>query len=196
MHIARQHNRLGNRRFLLRAEGQRIALDILAEDMANALQHVVGGSQHRLRSDGCAGNRLNGVSAIRAHALELLRAFSFLPACAEACRLGEIRIADLGTGHLAVRVNAERHRDITAVALRGRHGAVADGLPVLLRLNKLRYLVALGDIHRAEGVRLHDGLEGGVLRGFLVLLNRSLSDGVRHCQCQCSHQCDNRQNDV
>ncbi len=195
MHIARQHNRLGLR-FLLRAEGQRIPLDLLAENMADALQHVVGGGQHRLRGDGCAGNCLDGVAAVRAHALELLRAFSLLPACAEACRLGEIRIADLGAGHLAVHVNAERHRDVAAVALRGRHGAVADGLPVLLRLNKLRYLVALGDIHRAEGIRLHDGLEGGVLRGFLVLLNRSLGDGVRHSQSQCSHQRDNRQNDV
>ena len=65
MHVACQHNHL-RRLFFLHAKRQHVAFDVLAQHMADALQHIIGRRQHRLGGDGRAGNRFDGVAAERA----------------------------------------------------------------------------------------------------------------------------------
>ena len=134
MHIACQLNRLHGL-FFLHAERQHVAFDVLAQHMADALEHVIGRRQHRLGGDGRAGNRFDGVAAKRTQTNERLRTSRFLPARAEAVRLGKVRVANLAADDFAIHINAQCHSDIAAVALGGGHRAVADGLAVLLRFH-------------------------------------------------------------
>ena len=195
MHIAGQLNRLHGL-FFLHAERQHVAVDVLAQHMADALQHIIGCRQHRLGGDGRAGNRLDGVAAERAQADERLRTSRFLPARAEAVRLGKVRIANLAADDFTIHINAQRHSDIAAVALGGGHRAVADGLAVLLRFHQRCNIAAVRHAHGAEGIRFHDALERRVLRRFLVRLDGTRRNRIRHRQQQRRRQRNQRQNQV
>ena len=195
MHVAGQLNRL-RRLFFLHAERQHVAFDVLAQHMADALQHIIGCRQHRLGGDGRAGNRFDGVAAERAQTNERLRTSRFFPTCAEAVRLGKVRVANLAADDFAIHINAQRHSDIAAVALGGGHRAVADGLAVLLRFHQRCNIAAIRNAHGAEGIRLHDALERRVLRCFLMRLDGPRRDGVRHRQQQRRCQRNQRQNQV
>ena len=195
MHVAGQLNRLHGL-FFLHAERQHVAFDILAQHMADALQHIIGRRQHRLGGDGRAGNRFDGVAAERAQANERLRTSRFFPTCAEAVRLGKVRVANLAADDFAIHINAQRHSDIAAVALGGGHRAVADGLAVLLRFHQRCNIAAIRNAHGAEGIRLHDALERRVLRRFLMRLDGTRRNRIRHRQQQRRRQRNQRQNQV
>ena len=195
MHVACQLNRL-RRLFFLHAERQHVAFDVLAQHMADALQHIIGCRQHRLGGDGRAGNRFDGVAAERAQTNERLRTSRFFPTCAEAVRLGKVRVANLAADDFAIHINAQRHSDIAAVALGGGHRAVADGLAVLLRFHQRCNIAAIRNAHGAEGIRLHDALERRVLRRFLVRLDGTRRNRIRHRQQQRRRQRNQRQNQV
>ena len=195
MHVAGQLDRL-HRLFFLHAERQHVAFDILAQHMADALQHIIGCRQHRLGGDGRAGNRFDGIAAERAQANERLRTSRFFPARAEAVRLGKVRIANLAADDFAIHINAQRHSDIAAVALGGGHRAVADGLAVLLRFHQRCNIAAIRNAHGAEGIRRHDALERRVLRRFLVRLDGTRRNRIRHRQQQRRRQRNQRQNQV
>ena len=195
MHIACQLNRLHGL-FFLHAERQHVAFDVLAQHMADALQHIIGCRQHRLGGDGRAGNRFDGVAAERAQTNERLRTSRFFPTCAEAVRLGKVRVANLAADDFAIHINAQRHSDIAAVALGGGHRAVADGLAVLLRFHQRCNIAAIRNAHGAEGIRLHDALERRVLRRFLMRLDGTRRNRIRHRQQQRRRQRNQRQNQV
>ena len=195
MHVACQLNRL-RRLFFLHAKRQHVAFDVLAQHMADALQHIIGCRQHRLGGDGRAGNRFDGVAAERAQTNECLRTSRFLPARAEAVRLGKVRVANLAADDFAIHINAQRHSDIAAVALGGGHRAVADGLAVLLRFHQRCNIAAIRNTHGAEGIRLHDALERRVLRRFLMRLDGTRRNRIRHRQQQRRRQRNQRQNQV
>ena len=195
MHVACQLNRL-RRLFFLHAERQHVAFDVLAQHMADALQHIIGRRQHRLGGDGRAGNRFDGVAAERAQTNERLRTSRFFPTCAEAVRLGKVRVANLAADDFAIHINAQCHSDIAAVALGGGHRAVADGLAVLLRFHQRCNIAAIRNAHGAEGIRRHDALERRVLRRFLMLLDGTRRNRIRHRQQQRRRQRNQRQNQV
>ena len=195
MHVAGQLNRLHGL-FFLHAERQHVAFDVLAQHMADALQHTIGRRQHRLGGDGRAGNRFDGVAAERAQTNERLRTGRFFPTCAEAVRLGKVRVANLAADDFAIHINAQRHSDIAAVALGGGHRAVADGLAVLLRFHQRCNIAAIRNAHGAEGIRRHDALERRVLRRFLMRLDGTRRNRIRHRQQQRRRQRNQRQNQV
>ena len=195
MHVACQLNRL-RRLFFLHAERQHVAFDVLAQHMADALQHIIGCRQHRLGGDGRAGNRFDGVAAERAQTNERLRTSRFFPTCAEAVRLGKVRVANLAADDFAIHINAQRHSDIAAVALGGGHRAVADGLAVLLRFHQRCNIAAIRNAHGAEGIRRHDALERRVLRRFLMRLDGTRRNRIRYRQQQRRRQRNQRQNQV
>ena len=167
------------------------ALDV--QHVGNGAQRDVGGIQHGGGSDGRAGQSLDGAAFLHVDADELLGLILRQPAGTEAGGLGEVGIADLGAGDLAVSANAQGHSHRAGIAALGRSHAVADGLAADLGFHQGRHAAALGDGHRNVLVSGHHSAESFALGGHCMLGDGALGDGVGTGKRQRGDQTDDRQ---